>query len=130
MGRRPYLFSKAVLQPWSLSTIIDRVIEYDAKVKNKKIATNDTLRLDSLIKAMIKVSENEFNSKGSISNKLIDALLSRDNEVTKIVKSSLNKLSGYKYDDLDDLVYYLSWFACTDKEPVYATLDEFAKNIA
>jgi hypothetical protein len=128
-GRKPNVFSKTILQSWSLSTIIERAVEYDAKVKNKTVATRDTLRADSLIKTLISISEESFKSKSSISNKLIDALLSRDEQVTKAVSEQLLSLGGYKYSDINNMIYYLTWFACTSEEPIYATLDEFAKSL-
>lgn len=128
-GRKPNVFSKAVLQSWSLSTIIDRAVEYDAKVSEKKVATRDTLRADFLIKTLINISEQSFKSKSSISNKLIDALLSRNEVVTKAVSEQLLSLGGYEYKDVNNMVYYLTWFACTPEEPVYSTLDEFAASL-
>ena len=128
-GRKPNVFSKAVLQSWSLSTIIDRAVEYDAKVNEKEVATRDTLRADLLIKALIRISEQSFKSKSSISNKLIDALLSRNEVVTKAVSEQLLSLGGYEYKDINNMVYYLTWFACTSEEPVYSTLDEFAASL-
>ena len=128
-GRKPNVFSKAVLQSWSLSTIIDRAIKYDAKVNEKEVATRDTLRADLLIKALIRISEQSFKSKSSISNKLIDALLSRNEVVTKAVSEQLLSLGGYEYKDINNMVYYLTWFACTSEEPVYSTLDEFAASL-
>jgi hypothetical protein len=128
-GRKPNVFSKAVLQSWSLSTIIDRAVEYDAKVNEKKVATRDTLRADFLIKTLISISERSFKSKASISNKLIDALLSRNEVVTKAVSEQLLSLGGYEYKDVNNMVYYLTWFACTSEEPVYSALDEFAASL-
>lgn len=128
-GRKPNVFSKAVLQSWSLSTIIDRAVKYDAKVNEKEVATRDTLRADLLIKALIRISEQSFKSKSSISNKLIDALLSRNEVVTKAVSEQLLSLGGYEYKDINNMVYYLTWFACTSEEPVYSTLDEFAASL-
>lgn len=128
-GRKPNVFSKAVLQSWSLSTIIDRAVKYDAKVNEKEVATRNTLRADLLIKTLINISEQSFKSKSSISNKLIDALLSRNEEVTKAVSEQLLSLGGYEYKDVNNMVYYLTWFACTDVEPKYKTLDEFAASL-
>ena len=128
-GRKPNVFSKAVLQSWSLSTIIDRAVKYDAKVNEKEVATRDTLRADLLIKALIGISEQSFKSKASISNKLIDALLSRNEVVTKAVSDQLLSLGGYEYKDVNNMVYYLTWFACTAEEPIYSTLDEFAASL-
>lgn len=126
-GRKPNLFSETVLQSRKLSTIIKKSIEFDAKVNSKKVATRDTLRADFLIKTLISVSNQLFNTRAAISNKLIDALLSRDEKITKVVSNRLLSLGGYEYKDINNMVYYLTWFACTNVDPIYPTLDEFAK---
>ena len=128
-GRKPNVFSRTVLQSSNLPTIIEKAINYDAKVNNKTVATRDTLRADSLIKTLICISEESFKSKASISNKLIDALLSRDEHVTKAVSNQLLSLGGYEYNDINNMVYYLTWFACTEEEPIYPTLDKFAESL-
>lgn len=129
MARKPYVFSQNVLRTGRISEIIDLAVKYDAKLKNKSVSTRDTLRADMLIKALISISEESFKTKTTISNKLIDALLSRDERVTEAVNSCLLTLGGYKYDDINNMVYYLSWFACTDIDPEYSTLDEFVEHL-
>jgi hypothetical protein len=61
---------------------------------------------------------------------LINALLSRDEKITKVVANQLLSLGGYEYKDINNMVYYLTWFACTNEDPIYLTLDEFAGSLS
>lgn len=128
-GRKPNVFSKSILQNWSLSTIIERAVNFDAKIKEREVTTRDTLRADCLIKSLIGVSAEQFNSKSCIDNKLIDKLLNRDTKYTKLVEDQLLNLGGYKYSDINNMIYYLTWFACTSIEPEYVTIDDYIDHL-
>lgn len=129
MGRKSNIFSAAVLASTSLSKIIDRAVAFNAKMEEKEVTTRDTLRCDCLIKTLIGISAEEFNSKTSINDKLINKLLSRDTEYTGKVIDQLLSLGGWSYDDINNMVYYLTWFACTDIEPEFKTLNEFTESL-
>lgn len=130
MGRRANIFNKATLVSANIAEIIDKAVAFDAKMKGREVKTRDTLRADCLIKALVSISEASFNSKSSINNKLLDLLLSRDEQVTNKVADHLLYLGGYKYSDINNMIYYLAWYACSDEDPIYNTLDEFAESLA
>ena len=135
-GRKSMLFTKLRMQSYIISSIIDNAIKFDAKVRGSKITTIDTLRADALVKKMVSLSAELYKTKGSIDNRLIDSLLNRDEEVTKKLSSLVNAESslvnadGYTFKDVNNFVYYLAWFACTDAEPKYDTLDKYIESFA
>ncbi len=128
-GRKTMLFTKLRMQSYIISSIIDNAIKFDAKVRGSKITTIDTLRADALVKKMVSLSAELYKTKGSIDNRLIDSLLNRDEEVTKKLSSLVNA-DGYTFKDVNNFVYYLAWFACTDAEPKYDTLDKYIESFA
>ena len=128
MGRKANLYNKAKLG-WA-AVIIDNAVKFYAKVRGAEVTTRDTLRCDALLKALIATSDANFNTKSSISDKLLNAVLERNEEFVNKVAVEFTYLSGYKYDDLANMVYYLVWFACTEDEPEYKTLDEFAASLS
>ena len=128
-GRKSMLFTKLRMQSYIISSIIDNAIKFDAKVRGSKITTRDTLRADVLVKKMVSLSAELYKTKGSIDNRLIDSLLNRDEEVTKKLSSLVNA-DGYTFKDVNNFVYYLAWFACTDAEPKYDTLDKYIESFA
>ena len=128
-GRKTMLFTKLRMQSYIISSIIDNAIKFDAKVRGSKITTRDTLRADVLVKKMVSLSAELYKTKGSIDNRLIDSLLNRDEEVTKKLSSLVNA-DGYTFKDVNNFVYYLAWFACTDAEPKYDTLDKYIESFA
>ena len=128
-GRKTMLFTKLRMQSYIISSIIDNAIKFDAKVRGSKITTRDTLRADVLVKKMVSLSAELYKTKGSIDNRLIDSLLNRDEEVTKKLSSLVNA-DGYTFKDVNNFIYYLAWFACTDAEPKYDTLDKYIESFA
>lgn len=128
-GRKSMLFTKLRMQSYIISSIIENAINFDAKVRGSKITTRDTLRADVLMKKMVSLSAELYKTKGSIDNRLIDSLLNRDEEVTEKL-SSLVSSDGYTFKDVNNFVYYLAWFACTNVEPKYDTLDKYIESFA
>ena len=128
-GRKANLFSKTMLQDWSIRSIIDRTVEFDCKVQNKEINTRDILRCDGLVKTLIALSGEKFNTKTCISDKLIDAVLSGDGKMIKRINKELESLCGYKYENVQDIIYYLTWFALSNEEPEFKTLKEYSGSL-
>ena len=128
-GRKANVFNKIKLTGFSIDSIINRTVEFDCKVRGVEVTTKETLKCDALVKVLMGVSGDRFNTKSCISDKLIDAILCGEKAFINKIDKEVVAFSGYKYDNIQDMVYYLTWFALTDVEPEYKTLKEYAEAV-
>lgn len=129
MGRKANLFNSNLMKKTVITEIKKKTIKYVFRDKDE-IPTREYLKLDALVEALTYVSGAYYQkSKNIISDNLLDDLLSRLENPTKLVADYIKVNSGYIYDDLNNMVYYLVWFGCTDANPTYESLDEFANSL-
>ena len=129
MAKKTNLFNRTMLQVRSIGPILDNAINFECKVRDKEVTTRDILRADGLLKTLLAVSGEFYNTKGIISDKLIDAIICEEKQIVNKVNKELEALTGYKYNNLPDMVYYLTWFALSDNEPEFKTLKEYSETL-
>ena len=132
MDRKDNLFSKKVLQKRNVANIVEHTVQYKCKLADREPEDGDYERVNAVLNALLEISESSYNTKGSISDKIIDDVFEGNKQVMDAILHHTNLLHGYRYwfvREFQDIVYYLTWFAITEDEPTYNTFKEFAESI-